>query len=291
MIFYYAAGGGLGHLTRARAVLHTLRIEETSIILTASDFAGDKRVTGDVEVLKIPAPCASNFAAYRQWLRDLFDAYQPRALYLDAFPAGIVSEFCDFDFPKQTDLYYVARLLRWDVYSQLLVGKSPHFKTTYALEDLEAEHQEFLHCCSDRMEPLRLTDPPRQLTAAEAEILASLKTAEPPLWLIVHCGSDAEIGELVAYAEECRQLEAATVRLLLIAPRCPSTVQIAYLDFHPAHLLFPFVERIFTACGFNTMRQTERYKQKHRFMPFARKFDNQFQRAARRHQEPAFRQK
>ena len=285
MIFYYAAGGGLGHLTRARAFLHTLRIQEQTVILTASDFANDKRVTGELEIVKIPLHFASEPVAYRNWLRDLFHAQQPSAIYLDAFPVGIVGEFCDFDFPSQTGLYYVARLLRWDVYSRLICGNAPRFKITYTLEELEDPHRDFLRSCSTSVERLHLEDVSYDVTFAEQEMIESVKNGQLPFWLIVHSGSEEEVRELIAFAEECRQLEKAQANLILIAPHCPANLPVTHLNFYPAHLLFPYAEKIFTACGFHAMRQTEKNKHKHRFMPFARRFDNQFQRAARRHCE------
>jgi hypothetical protein len=283
MIFYYAVGSGLGHLSRARTVFHTLQIQERKVILTASEFASDRRITGDYELIQIPPRFAADVIAYRAWLRDLFHEYQPSAIYVDAFPVGIIGEFCDFDFPPHTALFQVARLLRWEVYSKLLCGKTPHFHKTYLLEELAAAHKEFLYSCSAHVEPLRLNDPDEAPTASEQELIESIKNAQQPLWLVVHAGKADEIRELVAYAEACRRIEAPDARLLLIAPACPDDLRIGHYHFYPAHRLFPYVERIITACGFHSMRQTEPYKQKHRFVPFARQFDNQFERAARRH--------
>jgi hypothetical protein len=39
---------------------------------------------------------------------------------------------------------------------------------------------------------------------------------------------------------------------------------------------------IITGCGFNAMRQTLPYRERHRFIPFPRRYDDQFLRAARR---------
>jgi hypothetical protein len=44
----------------------------------------------------------------------------------------------------------------------------------------------------------------------------------------------------------------------------------------------PRASRIVTACGFNVMRQTEPYRDRHTFLPFPRRYDDQFTRAARR---------
>ena len=52
MILYYALGGGLGHLTRARKVLGAP--SATPSLLTASEHARDPRVTGGLPVIPVP---------------------------------------------------------------------------------------------------------------------------------------------------------------------------------------------------------------------------------------------
>lgn len=37
-------------------------------------------------------------------------------------------------------------------------------------------------------------------------------------------------------------------------------------------------QRLFTACGFNTFYETEKYRSKQCLIPFKRKYDNQFKR-------------
>jgi hypothetical protein len=131
-----------------------------------------------------------------------------------------------------------------------------------------------------------------------------------PLWLIVHSGSSEEIQELVNYAVEMSRLEKISPRLVLLTPLQNAASQsqsssaqfqpasagfliadskgqtpLEHFDFYPAAALFPIADRIITACGFNAMRHTEKYASKHRFMPFARRFDNQFLRAARRKEQ------
>jgi len=47
----------------------------------------------------------------------------------------------------------------------------------------------------------------------------------------------------------------------------------------------PIADRIITACGFNSMRQTAPYRHKHHFLPFLRRLDDQYLPAAR-HRAP-----
>jgi hypothetical protein len=303
MIFYYAAGGGLGHLTRARAVIHTLDIREPVTILTASSFASDKRVVGDAKVINIPQSFASDLQVYRAWLGELFQESLPTKIFLDTFPRGILGEFCDFDFPNHIELFHVARYLRWAEHEEFIRGAMPVFRATYVVESLAVEQESYLNAGSEKLIPLDLIDPPPRPGEEENRFLQklqeSLRQDLRPCWLIIHSGSLDEVAELLAYAGEMSEQEHANPRLILIAPEkiklsdlenisslqtadAGSQTSLEHDDFYPATVLFPFAARIITACGFNVMRQTESYKEKHRFIPFARRFDNQFLRAARR---------
>ena len=153
MIVYYAIGGGLGHLTRARAFLYTLGITEPVTVLTASSFARDRRVLGDLDVVTVPLDLAADVPAFRAWLRAWLDHVAPTAMYLDVFPAGILGELCDFPFPPGFPIYHLARLLRWPAYHEQMRGTPPHLALTYLLEPLAPEHEQFLHRQSGDLRP------------------------------------------------------------------------------------------------------------------------------------------
>jgi hypothetical protein len=51
----YCIGGGLGHLTRTRAVLAQLGWTDGATLITASLFADDERVTGGTLLRRRPA--------------------------------------------------------------------------------------------------------------------------------------------------------------------------------------------------------------------------------------------
>lgn len=291
MILYYALGGGLGHLTRARAVAYTLGLTEPITILTASPFAQNRQIVGPAEVLPVPPALSADLPAYRAWLQAAFERLAPTVLYLDAFPAGILGELCDFPLPPDLPIYHLARLLRWNTYAPVLRGTPPTLTHTHLLEPLDAEHLAFLHQHSASLAPLLLHDPPpapeEDCTSAIAAYLQA--QGNPLLWLIVHAGAPGEVAELLAYATEiaqCESLHAADLLLLLLAPERPATLppHIRHRACYPAPPLFPLADRIITACGFNSMRQTAPYHERHRFLPFPRYYDDQFRRAARRRQ-------
>jgi hypothetical protein len=103
-------------------------------------------------------------------------------------------------------------------------------------------------------------------------------------WLIVHAGPGTEIAELVGYAREMADLEGVRPRLTLVSPGPRPDVlppEVAHLDVYPAWPLFGSAARIITAAGCNAVRQLAPWRDRHRMMPFPRRFDDQYARAAR----------
>lgn len=195
MIVCYAAGDGLGHLTRLRSVLHTLRPAGPVTVVTGSPFADDPRVTGGWRVVETA---------------DL-TALAPDELIVDAFPAGLKGELT---VPSGVRTTHLARLLRWDAYRPLLPAKPPHFHRTFVLEELDEAHHAYLREVSDEILPLTLTDPPSEPVDVDG-------------WLIVHSGPDAETLELVAYAQDMASAERVRPPMTLSRPTgrtvCPQT--------------------------------------------------------------------
>ena len=263
MILYYAVGGGLGHLVRARAVLHTLGLSSDAAVVTASAFADDARVVGDVPVLRVPAALDRDRGATRRWVTDLLAGERPDGLFVDAFPGGVLGELCGlvWDGP----VHHVARLLRWERYARRLDGPLPRFATTYVVEPLHAEHEAALAAASDAVAPLTLVDPPASAPALD------LGGAT----LVVHSGPDAEVDALVALA---RNVEPSGDRIVVAAPRRPPG-DAEWVDVHPAAALFPTAGAIVTAAGFNAMRQAEPFRERHAFVAFPRPLDDQPARA------------
>ena len=251
MIAYYAIGGGLGHLVRARAVLHTLGVSD-AVLVTASPYAKDARVTGEVPVIDVPPSLDGDRVGLRRWFAGLVAAERPERVIVDAFPAGVLGELPEIDVPVD----HVARLLRWPKYARRLDGPLPPIETTFVLEPLHPEHRAALEAASDRLEPLPLFDPP-----APARDDAAGAT------LVVHAGPDHEVEALVALAR-------TTGHPVRVArPGGPD------LDVHPASALFSSAAAIVTAAGFNAMRQAAPFRDRHAFAPFPRPLDDQFARA------------
>lgn len=239
MIVCYARGGGLGHLTRMRAYLHTVHPGAEAVILTEP-----------------PAPGMLEGAA---------------EFVVDAFPAGLEGELSAFHVPAGVAVVHLARLLRWEAYRPLIPDDAPRFDRTWLVEPITDPHLTYLREISGAVTPLHLVDPPAPAATAPAD------------WLVVHSGPDRETLELVDYARECAALEGATPSLALISPAAPDGLppDVRHVAINPAWPLFATADRIVSAAGFNTVRQAAPHRDRHRVLPFPRRFDDQFTRAAR----------
>jgi hypothetical protein len=265
MILYYAVGGGHGHLTRGRRVLRALGLEKHATFVTASPYANDTRVTGGIPAIRIPPHLEYAKDEHRAWLRDLIRERRAERLIADAFPAGIQGELSGLEIPMD----HVARILRWDAYRRIVPDEFPHFETTWRVEELSPDHAQFLG-----------STVPLELTLEPLEPVES----NDPYWLIVHSGPEEEVRELIAHAAEMKGLTPNPPARILVASRCAVALPpgFAPTDIFPAARLSPNAQRILSAAGFNVMLETEPWREKHEVVPFARQFDDQYLRAARR---------
>ncbi|MEO8362368.1 MAG: hypothetical protein ABI672_20240 [Vicinamibacteria bacterium] len=246
MTLYYAVGGGLGHQARAQRVLRALGLDHAEI-MTSADLPAD--LEGDRE-------------AHRRWLEP---RTRGRHVIVDAFPAGIQGELSGIE---GATFDHVARLLRWKSYREAVPFDPPYFATTYVVEGLDGEHEAMIRANSERVVTLALSPP----LPSEPEV-----SLAAPYSLIVHSGPTPEVEELVAYARELGD------HAFHVVTRCDVALP---EGFHRLTTDRPFdyferAERLVTAAGFNVMLETEPWRHKRHIVPFPRRYDDQFLRAAR----------
>ena len=276
MILYYAIGGGLGHLCRTRAVINTLHLQVKEIvILTASPYAS--AVFKEEKIVNIPANYQDKTSALRGFINELIQIHHITKIYLDTFPAGIVGEF-NMPFTDKIEIIYIARLLNWNNYSKLIHEQLFNFQRTYVIEPLTSKHNQFIEKFSEISMELELVYPEGSINSKNLNLLATFKN---PPWIIVHSGPFDELRLIYQHATETAQIEGKNPEFLIISQidekiDDQNAIQIKHF---PASVFFPYAEKIFTACGFNIMYETRRYADKHYFIPFKRKFDDQFARA------------
>lgn len=274
MLLYYALGGGLGHLVRARAFLHTLGLERDATLFTSSRFADDSRVTGGLPVVRVPSSLDGDRDGLRTFLEATLAKTGATHLVVDAFPAGLLGELAEWAPPAGLVLWHVARLLRWDRYSADASGRLPRFDLTFVVEALHAEHRRALEATSRELRPLGLVDPPSPPP----------EPIEGPHVLVVHSGPDEETLDLVACARELAAAGGRGARVVLASPARPASLpaDVEWRGAFPATGLFPAADRIVVAAGFNAVRQTEPFRAKRFLVPYPRRFDDPFARAALR---------
>ena len=287
MIFYYALGGGLGHVTRAQALIHTLGLDDpVTLAMTSAWDESLLPIPDQFQQVRAPQALSQDPTGLRAWLESLWSSERYRTIIIDAFPAGVLGELSGLSPLADTQMIHCARRLKWTRYAPLITGKLPRYDACYLLESLSGAHLSALRATCSALRTLKLRDRPleRAVDSSGAH-LAQHSGDTPrgiPLWLIVHAGSADELRELTDFAIESAALEGVRPRLLLISPQRPDGIpaHVEHGRIYPAHPLFSRADRIFTACGFNTVRQLSDHRAKHRYQPFSRRFDDQHERAA-----------
>jgi len=271
-VAYYAMGGGLGHLVRARAVLATLGLEGEGHVLSASVHARDPRILGPLASHTPPKECAVTPEGLAKWIERTLHELAAETVFVDVFPGGLLGELSRPLWKPGAKLCYVGRLLRWPEYQIRLRAPLPNFDIAYLVEPLHPDHQAAMAAVCGQVEELRLQDPPTPLP--------------PPLpddtWVVLHSGPREEVAELLAYGRDIQSSEGIEAELRVVGPAAAESGSHPWLPQFPATGYFQQATRVITACGFNVMRQSLGARARHHFMPFARPLDDQFTRAERR---------
>jgi len=274
-VLYYALGGGLGHLVRGGRFLQQQGLAADALILSASAHANDARLSSGVAVRQVPAGLQHDVPALRDWLAQCIDAFAPTCICVDSFPAGLLGELGHFPTLQGMQLWHVARLLRWPAYAPLLAG-APRYALAWRIEPLHAEQDAWLMTQADEVRDLRLLVPAAAIVS---------NPAGQAYWLVAHSGPGAEVQELIAYARELRAVEAADGVIVVASLDPPGNLPTDCIAVDPMTLptLYAGAARIVCAAGFNIVAETEVWHHKRHLLPFPRRFDDQFARAARSH--------
>lgn len=279
MILYYAPGGGMGHLARAAAFCHTLRLSPRQVLVaTASEFA--TKIFDKNQVISIPQSLSNSKLELKEFFRLIIKEKNIKKVFLYTFPCGILGEFCDFS-AKNTRFFYVARLLHWKNYQKLILGKPPFFEKIYIIENLRTEHFGFIQNFKSETEFLSLFYPPAPLGLKWQQKIARLRQ---PLWVVAHSQPETEVKALLDHAQDLARVQRLSPKIWVFCQEAPPNLPpgAELFDEFPVFPLFQHSEKIFTACGFNSMKQTEQFAEKHHFIPFPRRYDDQFLRSKQR---------
>ncbi|MCU1246576.1 MAG: hypothetical protein JWN02_2486, partial [Acidobacteria bacterium] len=179
--------------------------------------------------------------------------------------------------PGELRVDYIGRLLRWAEYCSAVPAPPPRFHSALTVEELTAPHAAFLKANSGEVLPLDLAP------IAAFDGLDHGHSIAEPFSLVVHSGPAAEVRELIDHCLALRALDGTAERVVVLtgaAIALPQSVE--RLDRFPAVALFSAATRIVSAAGFNVILESEPWRRKHHVVPFDRRFDDQYLRAARR---------
>lgn len=262
MKLFYVMGGGSGHLTRVSTFIHQFNIREFRI-LTNNPLA--EKLFQPNQIIAITGQDQRQII---QQVQLKLNELKFEALYVDAFPVGLYGELYDF---SHQEVIYLARRLRWHEYSKLVNQPTIQFHQTYCFEELEEDHKRFIEQTSKAVTPITLRYP----TPDETKIPASQIPQGKPIWLIVHSFIQEEVEALVAYAKEMAKIEDKNPAFVVLTDQSICDPEVSCYNFYPASHWFPIAQRIFAGGGFNTVNQAIMFKEKLKFIPFPRKYDDQ----------------
>ncbi|UZR95415.1 hypothetical protein [Chondrinema litorale] len=274
MKLYYAVGGGLGHITRTQSFISHFRLENV-IVVTSCMFA--KSILGNIPFHVLPSGLAGSKESLSNWIKTFITENNISEIYLDAFPAGIIGEWNN-TFYSNITFYYVARILNLYAYKKHIGEKLPVFKTVFICEWLPEHQVDFISKLTDELVTVDFNYP--EVESVKLPDFLRNKQNEK-VWLIIHSGNKEECMVLYQHAFDLAQLEITNASIILIHPE-PYLFRGEKIEVHKYfHLteMYKLADKIFTGCGFNSMYQLKNYRKKHIFIPFHRKFDDQFFRA------------
>ncbi len=260
MKLFYAMGGGWGHLQRVRTFINQFQFSEFRIV------SNNPQASRLFERNKLIIPEGDTPDALSQSIQKIFGSHDAEEVYVDTFPNGLFGELNDIRAKK---IYYLARRLKWDVYTPLL-SDAIFFDKTFCLEELEPDHQRYVDQHSRHVEALELNYPSGDMH----RIPKAMIPRQRPIWLIVHAFVQEEVDALVAYARDVALIENQTPAFVVITDQ-PSASENS-LAYFPAVDWFPLADRIFTGGGFNVMQEAKRFPKKIHAIPFPRKYDDQY---------------
>lgn len=272
-VVYYALGGGLGHLVRAGRFLQLQGLADNAVILSASEHAEHPSLRSGVAVRQVPSMLQQNLNALRDWLDRCIDELAPQRACVDCFPAGLLGELGDLPALRGVERWLIARLLNWPAYAPL-IDAAPRYSMAWRMEPLHPAQDAWLQANAGQVSDCRL--PPLPAVAT------TLPRGEA-FWLVAHSGPAAEVQELIDYARALRRCEGREVAIAVASFDPPAVLADDCFAVDPMALPshYAAAERIVCAAGFNTLMETEAWHGKRHVLPFPRRYDDQFTRAAR----------
>ncbi|MDW7694502.1 hypothetical protein R9C00_07105 [Flammeovirgaceae bacterium SG7u.111] len=272
MIAFYGFGGGFGHLTRIRTFIDTYKITSPVLILTNNPAAF--RLFKQAEIAFLPSHLPFEKASLRWLVEKVLAENELEAFYIDVFPCGFLGELSN-EFFREIPVHLLCRRLKWNKYAPQVTNAPLAISKAYIFEELENEHQQFIAENSSHLLNASLHFP------SPANKPSAVEKLKKPIWLVVHTSQQEELEVLIDHAQDLAKIEQVEPEIVILSDLSVEIPTNAHLlsEENPIDW-FPYAEKVFTAAGFNTWYQLQRWREKHIAIPFPRKFDDQFWRIA-----------
>jgi hypothetical protein len=312
-ILIYAQGGGLGHLQRSIYLMKTLNLQTEQVILaSASNYTQNLADLHKITPLLIPKNFEFDKQAYQNWLIAQINYLNIKEIYVDVFPCGIVGEWNNFLSyaneklieKEQIKFHYVARRMKWQKYNHLVIN-SPFFETSLLLEELEPAHLEFVEKNSQLVVHFfskneNKTVQKKVQENSQQQLLEGNEIFGEIFWLVIHSEPLEELIILLEYTFEKYRIKKSLAKIIVVTQIDKTIIlqeiiednnfrvyenlidNLLIINSLEINSLLEKAEKIISACGFNIMQQTKKFANKHEFIPFERRYDDQFWRAKQR---------
>ena len=267
-LLYYAPGGGLGHATRAAAILRQARRLGSASVLAV--VTTPHALPLEHEGLPYHRPADLSPEGLRAEAAALIRDGRPKVLAVDVFPCGITGELAALLPLPDCRTVLVARRLQpqWAAWGPPAWGRFDRVLLAEAWEGAQAP------LCS----PILLRDAEELWPRARAKAALGAAADEP---VVLGVSSDEPAWTRVFF-NLLRKVWARlrpSARLRLASPHLPPDDPLR-VDHYPLLELFNGVDLLVGPCGYNLFHEAQACGVPAVFLPQPRRFDDQYARAA-----------
>ncbi len=277
-ILWYAPGGGLGHATRALAILRHLRPRvpdaELLLVLTTPYIQG--AVLQGMSVLRLPSAfewqATGGAERATALMRALFAALGPfDLLVVDTFADGLLGELTPglLESARRRALLY------------RLGGVDPAVSTAWPLyHRILAPYPEAPHPAAEAVGVILLRQRGEALSRVDARRRLGLDPdATEPVILGIHAGDPGEVSSFFwLIRAACEELPASwRLRLLTPLPLIDDH-GLEQVHCYPAVEVLPAADLVLAGAGYNSHAELSAFGIRALYCPFARSHDSQWAR-------------
>ncbi|WP_282132546.1 hypothetical protein [Cellulophaga baltica] len=263
MILFYAYGSGLGHINRIQSYIQDKNIPFSScIILTNTKHKNF--ISPAIKTIYQQDSFFKDSLLFRDTLHQLIETYLIKELVVDVFPSGFYGELQYFD-DVSLKKTLLARILKAAYFKK---QGTPRYDELLVLEKgIDLKHYNYKKVSYAQVQ----TD----LRHSKKEI-----QIKAPFFYIIHSEPAEEVHQLYKIAKmHQKNGEHIYIQTFCALDDLTNEEGVTVLQNTPPLLsLLEEADKLFTACGFNLFYATEQYRAKQYFMPFKRRYDDQFQR-------------